>query len=291
MKKTERTKKLIENNSGLFMCPLCGKSMLFIRETKSLLCQNRHNFDLSRDGYINLLIKQVRSAYDKNLFRSRKIIIQSGFFDPLVRVIGDLIEENLDPGIAKSKILDAGCGEGSHLINIISELEKRNICSLGVGIDIAKAAIHTASKQYAGIIWCVADLSKIPFHNDQFDIVLNILSPANYSEFKRVLKTGGLLIKVVPGRRHLIELRDVFFKGTRKQTYSNARVIDRFDDIFGIVHNRQVIYKTCLSSENIEDLINMTPLTWNVDREKIAKLATMKIKEITVAFDVVAGQK
>ncbi len=289
MKKAERAKRLIETNSSLFMCPLCGKRMSFIRKTNSLLCQNKHNFDISRDGYINLLVKQVRSAYDKKLFASRKAIIQSGFFDPMLRVISDLIEENLGTNITTSKILDAGCGEGSHLMNILSNLVKRNICSLGVGIDIAKEGIRAAAKQNADIIWCVADLSKIPFGNNQFDIVLNILSPANYSEFKRVLKTGGLLIKVIPGIEHLIELRDLFYKGTGKQRYSNVRVIDHFDDNFGIVHNRQIIYKTCLSSENIEHLINMTPLTWNVDREKIADLVAMEIKEITVAFDVLVG--
>lgn len=291
MKKGERAKKLIESNSSLFMCPLCGKGMSFIGKTNSLLCQNKHNFDLSKNGYINLLVKQVRGAYDKKLFESRKIIIQSGFFDPLLRVIGELIEENLNTSISKCKILDAGCGEGSHLMGIIANLEKRNICSLGVGIDISKEGIHAASKQYANIIWCVADLSKIPFHNNQFDIILNILSPANYSEFKRVLKTGGLLIKVVPGMKYLIELRDVLFKGTSKQTYSNVRVIDHFDDNFGIVHNQQIIYNTCLNSENAEHLINMTPLTWNVDREKTGKLVTKDIKKITVAFDIVIGQK
>lgn len=291
MKKVELTKKLIESNSSLFMCPLCGKRMSFIK-ANSLLCQNKHNFDISKDGYINLLVKQVKSDYDRNMFESRKAIIQNGFFDPMLRVIGDLIlEGNLNNSIPKSKILDAGCGEGSHLISIISNLAKLNICSLGIGIDISKEGIRAASKQYANIIWCVADLSNIPFQNNQFDIILNILSPANYSEFERVLKTGGLLIKVVPGMKYLIELRDVLFKGTSKQTYSNDRVINRFDDNFGIVYNQQVIYNVYLNNENIEHLINMTPLTWNADREKIAELIAMNITRITVAFDVVVGQK
>ncbi len=265
--------------------------MSFIK-TNSLLCQNKHNFDISKDGYINLLVKQVRSDYNKKLFKSRKIMIQSGFFDPMLRVISDLIiEGNLNISISKINILDAGCGEGSHLINIISNLEKRNICSLGIGIDISKEGIHAASKQYANAIWCVADLSKIPFQNNQFDIILNILSPANYSEFERVLKTGGLLIKVIPSMKYLIELRDVLFEGTSKHTYSNDRVINPFDDNFGIVNNQQIIYKACLNNENIEHLINMTPLTWNADREKIAELINKDIKRITVAFDVVVGQK
>lgn len=291
MKKVEFTKKLIESNSSLFKCPLCGKGMTFIKK-KSLLCQSKHNFDISKDGYINLLVKQVRSNYDKKLFESRKVIIKSGFFDPMLWAIGDLIlEENLKTSISKSKILDAGCGEGSHLINIISNLEKRDICSLGIGIDISKEGIHAASRKYANIIWCVADLTKIPLQNNQIDIILNILSPANYSEFGRLLNTGGLLIKVVPSRKYLIELRDVLFEGTSKRIYSNDRVINHFDDNFGIVHNQQITYKVCLDNENIEHLINMTPLTWNVDREKIAELITMDIKKITVSFDIVVGQK
>ena len=38
------------------------------------------------------------------------------------------------------------------------------------------------------ILYGVADLARLPFQNRTIDVVLNILSPANYGEFYRILR-------------------------------------------------------------------------------------------------------
>ena len=75
--------------------------------------------------------------------------------------------------------------------------------SVGIGIDLAKEGIAAASKAYPGIIWSVADLAAMPFADAQIDAILNILSPANYAEFNRLLKPGGIVVKVVPESGYL----------------------------------------------------------------------------------------
>ena len=292
IKKIELTKKLIANSSSIFMCPICGSEMM-INKFMSLCCRNRHNFDLSRQGYINMLLKQVKSDYDKKMFESRNMISKSGFFTPMLNLISNLIlEETLKNKMVNSNILDAGCGEGSHLSRILMNLrENRSINFSGVGIDISKEGIRLASREYMNIIWCVADLSKIPLKNDQFDIVLNILSPANYGEFNRVLNNQGLLIKVVPGNNYLIELREILFKGTSKQFYLNNRVVQHFSDNFKIINKQPILYKVNLNNENIEHLIKMTPLVWNAEKEKLEEIIRTGIKNITVAFEVIVGKK
>ncbi len=53
----------------------------------------------------------------------------------------------------------------------------------------------------------IGDLANLPLLDNSIDILLNLLSPANYQEFARVLKPGGLLIKVIPGSEYLKEVR------------------------------------------------------------------------------------
>ena len=50
-------------------------------------------------------------------------------------------------------------------------------------------------------------LSNLTFENGKFDIIIDILSPSNYSEFTRVLNKGGVVIKVIPDEHYLKEIR------------------------------------------------------------------------------------
>ncbi|HZG83126.1 MAG TPA: hypothetical protein VEZ13_20405, partial [Brevibacillus sp.] len=60
-------------------------------------------------------------------------------------------------------LLDAGCGEGSHLVSIQQKiLERTKIAPLGVGLDISKEGIKIAAKRSSNTIWCVADLARCP---------------------------------------------------------------------------------------------------------------------------------
>lgn len=294
VKKIDRAKELILKNSGLFRCPVCERE-LGISRSNSLYCSKGHNYDLAKQGYINLLLKQEKGGYDKQLFAARKVISDSGFFDPMRKALSKLIREiGKGEGWSEVRILDAGCGEGSHLAWIWRDLKakKTGFADLtGVGIDLSKEGIRVAAKEHRDIIWCVADLTKLPLQNQQFDLVLNILSPANYGEFKRVLKEHGILVKLLPTADYLIELRELLFKGTDKELYENDSVKKHFANSFQLVKEQQINYKVLFKEENLEHLIKMTPLTWNADQEKIAMIINSGLKSITVAFDLLVGKK
>ncbi|NLW60541.1 MAG: methyltransferase domain-containing protein [Firmicutes bacterium] len=293
-KKIDSAKELILKNSGLFRCPVCEQE-LGLSRSNSLHCSRGHNYDLAKQGYVNLLLKQEKGGYDKQLFAARKVIGDSGFFDPMRKAISKLIwEVGKGEEWAAARILDAGCGEGSHLAWIWQDLKakKKGFTDiLGVGIDLSKEGIRLAAKEYQELIWCVADLTKLPLQDRQFDIVLNILSPANYGEFKRVLKDHGILIKILPAPNYLIELREILFKGTDKELYENDGVKRLFANSFQLIKDQQIHYQVFLKEENLEHLIKMTPLTWNADQEKIAAIIHSGLKSITVAFDLLLGKK
>ena len=281
----------IKENIDIFKCPVCGDRMHF-DDYKSIICPNKHCFDISRSGYVNLLLKPPKHKYDKEMFEARNIICSMGFFDPLIDAIVGLILNNVSDNASGSiRILDAGCGEGYHLSQIIKKLQQNQGTHLqGIGIDISKDGIQFAAKNYQSIMWCVADLAKIPFMDKKFDIVLNILSPSNYSEFSRIIGNEGVLIKVVPDSGYLKELRNALYQGTNREQYSNEKIIEHFGRNFRIMNTQKVMYNVSVNREELSHLIKMTPLSWRASDEAIRKALDGKIDRITADFTVIIGK-
>jgi len=263
---------LINANIGLFVCPICQKTM-GVYDQGRLTCTMNHSFDIAKQGYVNMLTHSSASKYSKDLFESRKTIIESGLYDPLEEKIAALI------GQAKS-VLDTGCGEGSHLARIMAGKD-----GIGVGIDIAKEGIVAAARHYPEQIWCVGDLAKSPFAKDRFDVILNILSPANYEEFKRLLKADGCVVKVVPQSGYLQQLRAQFYADSAKETYSNEQTVERFRESFPNVTVERVTYTIPLALPLVPALLEMTPLGWHK-----AQQVEINVSKITIDVDILVGR-
>jgi len=263
---------LMNNNLSLFACPICQESMT-IQEQGRMVCSANHSFDIAKQGYINMLTHGAASKYSKELFESRKMVIDSGIYDE----IEDKIIELIAPA---QTVLDTGCGEGSHLARIMAEKK-----GIGVGIDIAKEGILAASRHYPEQIWCVGDLSKSPFAKSSFDAILNMLSPANYEEFKRLLTPGGCVVKVVPQSRYLHELRAQLYADSDKESYSNDQIVARFKESFMEVSVKRITYTTPFATELISALLEMTPMGWHKKEG-----AAIRLNEITIDVDILVGR-
>lgn len=276
----------------MFKCPICDASM-HVTALKSLQCERNHTFDFTKQGYTNLMRKQLKTKYGKELFEARRrLIAEDGFFAPLSEAISRVIKEHIVSRNNELALLDTGCGEGSHLVAICDQLQvKLNRPAMGAGIDIAKEGILIAAKNYSDMIWAVADLANIPFKNQQFDVILNILSPSNYAEFNRLLSEGGLVVKVVPRSGYLKELRAAYFDESEKQSYSNAETVDRFNEKFELIDSTRVQYTNTLNKESIQSLVKMTPLTWAAPEERVATFLEKESAQITIDFEVLVGRK
>lgn len=143
-----------------------------------------------------------------------------------------------------------------------------------------------ASKDYSNKIWAVADLANTPFKNKQFDVILNILSPSNNAEFNRLLKSDGLVIKIVPQSGYLKELSEHLFHKPDKQNYSNAETVERFNESFQFVESLRLSYTMNLNKSSIELLVQMTPLTWSKTEERVKSFFNKDSAQITVDLDI-----
>jgi len=263
----------MKEHETLFSCPLCKESM-HVKEDGHIVCGNQHSFDIAKQGYVNFMIKPSTSMYSKSLFESRQEIINSGIYNPLQRTITKYI------GNKAKKMLDTGCGEGSHLEKITDMLEQDIVA---VGIDISKEGIQSAAKFYEQKIWCVGDLANSPYKEQSFDCILNILSPANYEEFSRLLKPNGKVIKVVPQSDYLKEIRKQAFANSEKESYSNEQTVMRFKEHFTNVKQERITYTMPLSEELVPKLLEMTPLGWHLQQDIL-------LNEITIDLDVLVGE-
>ncbi|WP_282937250.1 methyltransferase domain-containing protein [Paenibacillus sp. RC67] len=274
----------------VFRCPICFGQMRMVH-LQSLICTNQHCFDVSKQGYVNLLSRAFKTKYDKRMFESRRTICRSGFFEPLNALISDTIIHRLRTN-ERTKVLDTGCGEGSLLTNIQEKINQNKTNPLlAVGIDISKEGISSAAAEYSNAIWCVADMANCPFADHQFNIILNILSPANYSEFQRMIAHDGLVIKVIPERDYLKELRDIYYEGSPKQFYSNDNTLDHFKENFELTDVESVRYQVTLDDTLIEPLLRMTPLSWGTTEERLHKVQEMNLQQITIDLTILYGKK
>lgn len=285
IKKIERARKLVKNKGLLFKCPVCNQSM-FVNGMGSLSCDQNHSFDFSKQGYLNLLTAAGTPVYSKELFAARHEVCLAGFYDPLVEMLVNIIHAH--PG--SKNILDAGCGEGSNIFNIYSQTRPYSN-NFFVGADISKDSIQIAANNNADIIWCVADLAKLPFMNQTFDMVINILSPANYNEFQRILTDDGIIVKVVPGAEYLQELREMIYKDRETADYSNHEVIRNFGEKLNVVDIINTEYQFAVSDDLWPHLVKMTPLIWGSSTEKINQILNNKVPHITVDLLLLIGTR
>lgn len=274
LKKIEYTKKNLNNSmiTNIFCCPICHSSIKIC--DNSLICSKNHCYDITKKGYFTLLKKnKLRNdnTYDTNLFRNRIKFISNGFYSELHKLISKIIMKKGESQI----IIDMGCGDGTH-DNIILKLINNNQ-SFIIGTDISKAGIECATDYVNNnLVPLVADLNYMPIKDNCADVILNILSPSNEKEMKRILKQDGIIIKVTPKKEYLCELRQLL----NIKEYENELQIEKnIDKNYIILKKYTINEKKKLNKDEMVNLVNMTPLTKNYSYDG-------NINEITIALNV-----
>ena len=272
LSKKERALQALRSMPGL-RCPLCGQSLAIKADETGLCCINRHSFDLSRKGYVNLAGTHRQTMYNQALFEARSRVFQAGFYEETARA---LLEEAAPPeGGGPVALLDAGCGEGYYLAWIMSHSSRP---VWGAGVDLSREAVQAATERPVQAFWAVADLRALPFADGCLDGVLDVMTPANYEEFFRVLKPKGKLYKVYPGNEYLRELRSAM----GFQPYDGAQVRDYLNSRTRVEKERRVLETYPVTPAQYRDFVWMTPLTEGLCPEEKEALARRPAETITV---------
>ena len=263
---------LAADRLGCLTCPVCGTALL--RTGDDFACEKRHRINVNRKGCLNILSSQVDSCYDADLFAARRRVFAAGCYDAVAQAIETLLPEG------DHRLLDAGCGDGWYLNALLT----RHGDWCGAGIDISRDAILQATNLPCTALWVVGDLRRLPFRDSSFTAVLDVLTPANYDEFRRILAPEALLIKVYPGSGYLRELRAA--RGLLP--YEEGQVDAYLRGKAAIVAEKRVTVTHSVSDALWRDFVWMTPLMQDLTAEEKNAIATKNAGSVTVDLHVAA---
>ena len=140
-------------------------------------------------------------------------------------------------------------------INILNKiLGNYNYCAF----DYSKSAINLASDYNStNRFYFDGDVNNIPITTNSIDVIIDFLSPYSESEVKRVLKKGGMFIKVSPNKDYLLELRQAL---GLNEYQKQAKVIDNLAKHFKNISTKTYTKSFAISKEDQDNLIGMTPI-------------------------------
>lgn len=255
-----------------FCCPVCKEELNL--DGRTYKCINNHCFDCAKQGYVNLLqsnkSKSKRHGDDKLMIEARTRFLNTNFYKPLCDLMCELLKKYVPQ---KASVLDAGCGDCYYTEKIEKALADRNASV--VGVDISKSALIAAAKRSKQINLAVASVFSLPVGDLSCDAVLNVFSPFAPEEYARVLKSGGVLLRVIPLENHLFSLKKAIYDNPLKNPEESTEI-----DGFTLAESQELKYSIELkSNEQIESLFKMTPYyykTSRTDQQKVEKLSTLQ---------------
>jgi 23S rRNA (guanine745-N1)-methyltransferase len=259
-------------------CPLDGGPLA--PSDKTWCCENGHSFDVARQGYVHLLPVQKKRTLDpgdsKEMVAARQRFLNAGFYRRIVDTVSDLALQVL-PGEGVASVLDAGSGEGYYLRHLAGAAGDRTLAMIGV--DISKWAVLAAAKQNKQTRWVVGSNANLPVMPNSLDLVLCLFGFPVYSEFFRVLRSGGQLIQANAGADHLRELREIIYPELKPPGGSATEVPEGFR----LLGSTVVRFPLSLPDrDTIADLLAMTPHLYRASSAGLEKAAELESLEVTV---------
>ena len=264
------------------ICPVCNQP-LFQKNTL-FKCENNHCFDKSKYGYVNLLMSQKsskkRHGDDSMMVVARRDFLDRGYYQPLLDTVCSILKKKKKKN---GVMLDTGCGEGYYTDGVKQALFCREV----VGIDISKNALRYAAKRCSNAIFAVASIFHLPIADDSCDILLNLFAPHDESEFRRVLKENGVMIRVFPGVHHLYSLKEKIYD----KVYENP-VADLNENGFSLIESVHLKYNITIDNNcDIKNLFCMTPYYYKTSQKDQQKLCSLQTLTTEVDFIVAAYKK
>ena len=254
----------------MYVCPICKQKLNIVGN--KYVCPKNHSFDLARQGYVNLLPvsgKKSLNPGDNDLMtNARREFLNGGYYDNLLNKICQILQEN------KVQILvDSGCSEGYYTRQMASESKEV------YAYDISKSAVRLASATDKKSHYFVASAFHIPLTDGCADAVTKIFAPDSPKEFCRILNENGLLIEVIPGEEHLLEIKQKLYD----EVYLN-KVEKAEKEGFTLLSEQRLKYSFTPTKEGLDNLFKMTPYYYKTSKNGENKLLDGEIFSITADF-------
>ena len=164
------------------------------------------------------------------------------------------------------KVLDAGCGEGYYLSQLMSHLPGGTF----LGVDISKDAVRYAAGRCKSAMWITASAAHLPVMDGSLDGVMSMFDLTMPDEFHRVLTPGGYYLEVTAGREHLMALKELIYPEITEKQEKKSKEYPGFR----LVQEETLEFDFSLREhQEIMQLLTMTPHLWRISREGAQRAA------------------
>lgn len=252
-----------------YICPVCGEPLH--KESNSLVCPNRHSFDIARQGYVNLLTVQQKHSLDPGDTReqvlARREFLENGYYAP----ISDALNRAALDYKAQGEILDIGCGEGYYSARLAAAMNAPL-----TGIDISKEAVRCAAAKYKAYSWLCSTAAHIPVPDGSAGTLSSLFALTLPGEFRRVLREGGIFLQVLAAEDHLLGLKSIIYEELIHKEKNTTPLLPGFE----LLESREIKFPFTVEGAQIGHLLSMTPHLF-----RIGKAGAQRLQETQVLCD------
>lgn len=226
------------------------------------------------------LTKHYREYYNIQSRNYDKILVKY----PYEEYRNNQITENilsLIPEKDNLTILDVGCGTGENTIKpVLNKLKSPRI----TGIDFSDGMVKMAARKFPDCKIIVADVHKLPFNDENFDVVISrevfehLMNPLQaMKEIKRVTKRNGCIIISTPS---WFGLAAPFYFA--KNLFNKMEMIERWWTPFSL---KNIIKSAGLKLEVMRGII---PVLYNEYLPSFLISAVSRLDRFLVRFKIIA---
>ena len=242
------------------LCPLCGE--ILEKADHSLRCENRHSFDIARQGYVNLLpVQNKRSLHPgdtKEQVQSRREFLDGGYYAPICDALCRVAEGFSGP------VLDVGCGEGYYSSRLAEHLGAELL-----GLDISKEAVRFAAGRYKKATWLCASAARLPVKDSSVGLLTSLFALTLPEEFLRVLRPDGAFIQVLAAPDHLLGLKSIIYPTLTEKPKDSVPDLPGFT----LERSEKVRFSFTVEGKQVQNLLSMTPHVYRIGKAGAEALA------------------
>jgi len=272
--------------TSLFQCPICAQPLHAHQASGGWYCDNKHHFDKREPGFWGFAkpAKGKVQGDSRAELRAKHFLLESGILAPAIAALAQTVTETL-AGDSSVKALDFDCGDGYFSRALANALPDSLSLELQAVTEAENAAFAAAkAKGPAGISY--ASLKSLPYADDAFDMLWLMDKALKGKDGLRVLKSGGYLLSLAQGPRHLWQLKQYIYPDLSEKPF-----VANLPAGMQLLSERAVSFTLDLKPEAALVLLEMTPYAWRLKDAMRHEILRGNFSALELDYRILVAQK